>query len=356
MFTSLALVAGLLVAAAPADPSGAAAPELTLQYRMAPETGFEQGWRPSGPRLTLGANVPYELRVLLDGDAFWARDVELSHWEGATASPPDEGSVTATLVVPVAMDVEVGVAVLVSGEGLAHTLTSFTSVRTVDVLLPPPPGKGGGKQQAQAPGGGFGPGRPNNEVVGVQARGQTGGCSGITETTFAWLYDTGVADAACAATGNAWAVSVAGPVRCPGGLSKVYVRDQYGLDADGLRSRLLRNARWAIADAARALHKLHGESSAGAMTPDVVRHDDGHSLGPVTRADDARWLQKLIDTLDGSHAQVLRLRMQGRSFHEIGAVLEERPATVRQRYHRAYNRLADLVRWAEQEGCGGDDA
>jgi RNA polymerase sigma factor (sigma-70 family) len=128
-----------------------------------------------------------------------------------------------------------------------------------------------------------------------------------------------------------------------------------GLDADGLRSRLLRNARWAIADAARALHKLHGESSAGAMTPDVVRHDDGHSHGPVTRADDARWLQKLIDTLEGGHAQVLRLRMQGRSFDEIGVALDERPATVRQRYHRAYHRLADLVRWAEQQGDGGDD-
>jgi hypothetical protein len=227
MFTSLTLVAGLLVAVAPADPSGAAVPELTLQYRMAPETGYEQVWRPTGGGLTLGANVPYEFRVLLDEDAWWARDVELSHWEGATASPSDEGSVTATLMVPVAMDVEVGVAVLVSGEGLAHTLTSFTSVRTVDVVLPPPPGDGG-KQAAQAPGGGFGTGRPNNEVVDVQGRGQGGGCLGITESTFAWLYDTGTPDAACTATGNIWGVSVSGPVRCPKGLSKVFVRDQYG--------------------------------------------------------------------------------------------------------------------------------
>jgi hypothetical protein len=231
MLTCLDLVAGLLVAAAPADPSGAAVPGLTLQYRMAPETGYEQSWRPTGGRLMLGANVPYEFRVLLDEDAWWARDVELSHWEGATASPSDEGSVTATMVVPVEMDVEVGVTVLVSGEGLAHTLTSFTSVKAVDVVLPPPPGDGG-KHAAQAPGGGFGPGRPNNEVVDVQARGQGGGCFGITESTFAWLYDTGATELACVPTGTKWGVSVTGPVRCPNGLSKIFVRDQYGLVHD----------------------------------------------------------------------------------------------------------------------------
>ncbi len=99
--------------------------------------------------------------------------------------------------------------------------------------------------------------------------------------------------------------------------------------------RLLRNAQWVVARAARRAEPLAGESAAptGGDAPDS--NPAREAQGPVTLRDELHRVHRLAGRLDERSRRVLLGRMEGRTFEELAAESGELLDTVRKRYLRA---------------------
>ena len=102
--------------------------------------------------------------------------------------------------------------------------------------------------------------------------------------------------------------------------------------------RVHRTAGFRVTDALRR-HRVHfGES----VCPSMLGEPGGNtpSTGPVTRADDRRWLEALIARLPPKYADVVRLcALEGLSSDEAARELGLRNVTVRKRYETARKAL-----------------
>lgn len=115
-----------------------------------------------------------------------------------------------------------------------------------------------------------------------------------------------------------------------------------GAGIEAFRGLLFRNAGWLIGKTVRKFERQQGESAIGVPLMDAV-HDPVASRGSVTREDDAHWLLGLIDRLDASHADVLRLRMNGTGFDAIATELGISVEAARKRYLRGSRHLRSFV-------------
>ena len=109
--------------------------------------------------------------------------------------------------------------------------------------------------------------------------------------------------------------------------------------------RLRRNASWIIARRAKR----------SADFGNVQRADpaaEEETTGEVTRGDELRMLRELIARLDPKYGDVVRLRLEGKRFAEIGTQLHEREDTVRKRFERAYAALERLVKRPDEDVAG----
>ncbi|MBK8101009.1 MAG: RNA polymerase sigma factor [Planctomycetes bacterium] len=98
---------------------------------------------------------------------------------------------------------------------------------------------------------------------------------------------------------------------------------------------LFRHADWVLANRGLQARRHFGESavptSASVSSP---------ATGPVTRQDEAAWLQRLLAHLDPAHGEVVRLRLAGATFAVIGERLGITEANARQRFSRVVRELA----------------
>ncbi len=126
----------------------------------------------------------------------------------------------------------------------------------------------------------------------------------------------------------------------------VRVRDllaRLGEDAtiEDFAALLLHNARWVVGKLARQGARFTGESAAGAGTFDEPAPDPAAaSAGPVTRNDEKAWLDSRIGELDPTLAIVVRLRMRGLTFEQIGTEISIGTDAARKRFAQAAEQLA----------------
>ena len=114
------------------------------------------------------------------------------------------------------------------------------------------------------------------------------------------------------------------------------------VEDDEVLRRLQRVANHRITDAARKHAPEAGESAQ--PTPVDALGQPTPSVGPVTRADQDRWLQELVARLpDGYREVVQRCALEGQTFVEAAADLGLEPDAVRKRYHRARELLAAKI-------------
>lgn len=113
-----------------------------------------------------------------------------------------------------------------------------------------------------------------------------------------------------------------------------------GATNDMFRARLFKNTEWVIAQFARRGRRFEGESQA-------PRHETpasaGTETGPVTRAEEIDRLRRLAERLPENYRAVVLLRLEGKSFAEIGLAVGLDEALARKRYERAYHRLRDAI-------------
>ena len=114
-------------------------------------------------------------------------------------------------------------------------------------------------------------------------------------------------------------------------------------DEDELFRRLFRTAESRIKDDARRNHAQAGESLAPGS--EIAPRGGEASSGPVTRADDSRWLRELIRHLPDKYRDVVRLcALERRTFDEAAQELDLDVWAVRKRYERARNALIERSR------------
>lgn len=113
---------------------------------------------------------------------------------------------------------------------------------------------------------------------------------------------------------------------------------------DDFRRLLLRNANWVVMDRGRRDKKLVGES-VSPVEPGAVAQGTSPETraGPVTRADDLRWMHSLVARLDSRFGQVIAARLAGKDFPEIALELGASEANVRKRYQRAVAALKQII-------------
>jgi len=112
---------------------------------------------------------------------------------------------------------------------------------------------------------------------------------------------------------------------------------------DELWKRIHRTAGFRVKDALRRHQHDIGESArpAGTELPAGRRS----SIGPVTRADDRRWLEALVAHLPPKYADVVRLcALEGRTSSDAARRLGLRDDTVRKRYELARKALNRKLR------------
>jgi len=110
--------------------------------------------------------------------------------------------------------------------------------------------------------------------------------------------------------------------------------------ADELLRRLYRVAEWRLLDAVRSHRREAGESA----SPEVARDpaESAPSRGEVTRADDRRWLARIVDGLPPKYSEVVRrVALEGLDYGTVAEQLGLRHDAVRRRYERAVERLID---------------
>lgn len=120
-------------------------------------------------------------------------------------------------------------------------------------------------------------------------------------------------------------------------------------DADGgtFRRFLFRNADWVLATRGRHARGHVGESQVSPVALDPHDRDASLSTGDVTRRDQVAWLHQLVERLEPAYADVVRLRLEGRSHAEIAEALGLKEPTVRQRLSRVTRTLEELHRGGE---------
>lgn len=102
---------------------------------------------------------------------------------------------------------------------------------------------------------------------------------------------------------------------------------------------LKKRADWRVLDTLRAGRRLRGESDIGAMEP---AGPAGPSTGPVTSADDRRWLRELVEFLHGRPRDVVMLcGLEGHSYASAAELLGTSPEAVRKAYERASDALRE---------------
>lgn len=112
------------------------------------------------------------------------------------------------------------------------------------------------------------------------------------------------------------------------------------LDQNALLRRLLRIARWTIADVLKRRRLVLGESAAPALDPPARQP----TMGPVTRADERARIERLLARMRPGYAEVLRrVLLQGQTAAAVAAQLDLEPSTVRKRLERARAELERLL-------------
>lgn len=108
-----------------------------------------------------------------------------------------------------------------------------------------------------------------------------------------------------------------------------------------LEQHLLRTARSRLIDHHRRNRREAGASVLGdAHDPPAPRSEQG----PVTRTDELRWLERILSELPEKYAAVVRAHaLEGLSFVEVGKKLGLPPDTVRRRYDRIRDRVAERI-------------
>jgi RNA polymerase sigma factor (sigma-70 family) len=117
-------------------------------------------------------------------------------------------------------------------------------------------------------------------------------------------------------------------------------------DFEGL---LYQNARWRVLKHAERHRYYEGESAAGAPASKAPDPDGDASAGVVTRTDESRWVRELIERLPSDQAAVVRRRLDGRPFADIGRELDITEETARKRHLRG---TLALQRLARERGAG----
>lgn len=113
---------------------------------------------------------------------------------------------------------------------------------------------------------------------------------------------------------------------------------------DEFKGLLFQHAAWVMADKGNGAREYNGESAfAGRLEEALSDRRDGDSKGPVTRADERRWLESLLERLDPGQAAVIRLRVDGFSFVDIAERLGIDKDAARKRYLRGAARLRELA-------------
>ena len=119
-----------------------------------------------------------------------------------------------------------------------------------------------------------------------------------------------------------------------------------GMPADGgedeLLKRLFRTARSRIYDVARKHQSQLGES----VVPEAARERGSRDSksGTVTRKDTQRWIEGVVDELPPELGEIVRLcAFEELSFVDAGERLGLKPDTVRKRYERARELLAQKL-------------
>lgn len=107
------------------------------------------------------------------------------------------------------------------------------------------------------------------------------------------------------------------------------------------RRWLYRHADWVLANRGHAARRHFGESVAGGSGGDAVDPGQQRTDGEVTQRDQIAWARALLDRLPRKYGDVVRLRLDGLSFAEIGAALGLEEATVRQRFSRVLRTLTE---------------
>lgn len=111
--------------------------------------------------------------------------------------------------------------------------------------------------------------------------------------------------------------------------------------ADTFRRWLYRHADWVMANHGKAAARHHGESAGDAAEREVVAKHS--STGAVTHADEVAWLQALLARLPSKYADVVRLRLEGMAFDDIGRRLGIAEEAARQRFARVLQALRDRL-------------
>lgn len=106
------------------------------------------------------------------------------------------------------------------------------------------------------------------------------------------------------------------------------------------RRWLYRHADWVLSSRGLAARRFQGESAGGTAEP--VEHPESET-GAVTRQDQVAWLQRLIDRLAPRFAEVVRLRLEGRSFADVAQRLGIDEAAARQRFARVLHVLREAA-------------
>lgn len=117
-----------------------------------------------------------------------------------------------------------------------------------------------------------------------------------------------------------------------------------GADQRTFRRWLYRNADWVLSNHGHAARRLQGES---AVISSYQHAQPGGTHGDVTMRDEAAWLRALLRRLEPKYADVVKLRLDGLSFADIGTRLGITEVTARQRHGRILRILQEQHRSAD---------
>ena len=114
---------------------------------------------------------------------------------------------------------------------------------------------------------------------------------------------------------------------------------RFGANAsvEEFRALLVTHTRWAVANASRRHQGSAGESQAS----DGPTPDDPRSMGSVTRADEASWLESRLDRLPEGQAEVVRMRARGQTFAQIGKAIGVGEDAARKRFLAASRKIRE---------------
>lgn len=119
-----------------------------------------------------------------------------------------------------------------------------------------------------------------------------------------------------------------------------HLREGAGLD--DARRLLFQHARWIVMRKGSDAGKFDGESVCQELHRQERQQDIDRSLGDVTLEDELCWLNELIEELEEDLRVVLRSRLEGATFAELGEQLQLSESAVRKRFERGLDELQRL--------------